>query len=144
MADTLLRLCLISAALVDAQNAVIGLQASAPQLLPVRLCVRARVCLINTNSVINIRHVRQISAAELNRVVHGTAASVTHACGRSGTAAFNAIAGDDILSRCGISFEAFSIMVDVQAFFAGDEHALEVELWGLWQVRVPVYFAKRI
>jgi hypothetical protein len=42
MADTLLRLCLISAALVDAHNAVIGLQASAPQLLPVRLCVCAR------------------------------------------------------------------------------------------------------
>lgn len=94
--------------------------------------------------MINIQHVRQISAAELNRVVHGTAGSVTHACGRSGTAAFNAIAGDDILSRCGISSEAFSIMVDVQAFFAGDEHALEVELWGLWQVRVPVYCSKRI
>ncbi len=25
-------------------------------------------------------------------------------------------------------------MVDVQAFFAGDDDALEVELWGLWQV----------
>ena len=76
----------------------------------------------------------QISSAELIRVMHGTSVAVTQACGRSALAAFNAISGDDILSRCSISFEALSIMVDVLAFFAGDEHALEMELWGLWQV----------
>ena len=67
-------------------------------------------------------------------MLHGAPASVTQACGRSGIAAFNAISGDEVLSRCGVSFEALSIMVDVQAFFAGDEHALDLELWGLWQV----------
>jgi hypothetical protein len=67
-------------------------------------------------------------------VLRSTSSIVTQACGRSGIAAFNAIAEDDILSRCSISFEVLSIVVDVQAFFAGDEHALEVELWGLWQV----------
>ena len=67
-------------------------------------------------------------------MLRSTSSIVTQACGRSGIAAFNAIAGDDILSRCSISFEVLSIVVDVQAFFAGDEHALEVELWGLWQV----------
>ena len=39
-----------------------------------------------------------------------------------------------MLSRCCVSFEALCIMVDVQAFFAGDEQTLELELWGLWQV----------
>jgi len=39
-----------------------------------------------------------------------------------------------VLSRCCVSFEALCIMVDVQAFFAGDEQTLELELWGLWQV----------
>ena len=67
-------------------------------------------------------------------MLRSTSSIVTQACGRSGIAAFNAIAGDEILSRCSISFEVLSIVVDVQAFFAGDEHALEVEHFGLWQV----------
>jgi hypothetical protein len=76
----------------------------------------------------------QISSAELIRVLHGASNIVIQACCRSGTAAFNAISGDEILSRCSISFETLSIVVDVMAFFAGDENALEMELWGLWQV----------
>lgn len=108
MADTLLRLFLISAALVDADTVAISHQTPTPQLLP-------------------------ISSAELIRALHGASSSITHACGRSGAAAFTAIAGDDVLSRCTISFEALSIIIDVQAFFAGDDNALEVELWGLWQ-----------
>jgi hypothetical protein len=35
-----------------------------------------------------------------------------------------------------MNLEAFGIVVDVLAFFAGDEQALELELWGLWQVRL--------
>jgi hypothetical protein len=78
----------------------------------------------------------QITSAEIIRVLHSAATSITNACGRSGAAAFNAIAGDEILSRCSMNLEAFGIVVDVLAFFAGDEQALELELWGLWQVRL--------
>jgi len=137
MADTLLRLTLISAAIVDAHDVVMSPQTSARQpLLPVS-------ALINITSFVcpksdNLKPT-QISSAELIRVLHGTSASITQACGRSATAAFTALAGHAVLSRCAFSFEALSIMVDVQAFFAGDDQALEVELWGLWQVRACAF-----
>ena len=132
MADTLLRLTLISAAIVDAHDVVMSPKTSArQQLLPVS-------ALINITSFVYLTPT-QISSAELIRVLHGASASITQACGRSATAAFTALAGHAVLSRCAFSFEALSIMVDVQAFFAGDDQALEVELWGLWQVRACAF-----